>query len=629
MSLRRDVLSNPWKGVNFGGWLLLEPGPSHPLFSQHKLPSGLEARCEWDFLTALQRSKGKAHASEVIRRHRETHTTKADFEKARASGLNAVRLPIGYWIILGPREGEPYEGPAMHFVDKAVDWAEACGLQIVLDLHGCPGGESAEAPCGRRQRPYGIWQWRDWDMAQTLKALEVLVSRYNQRRCVTGIAVCNEPSNEVPARTLCRYYDKAVERIRNAGMPASRVAIVLPAFQRLEGEDKFIECFHDVTGNKHKNVCFDVHCYHCFENGFNGLSLAAHMRAIEENAAMLRQYPMVVGEWSLALGCAAWSTCGRMKQNEVYRVFGSAQLRAFKEASHGSFFWNWSERDGVEWNYQKASKAGLFTGPPPVVPAWDKIGEDPLEQEFHPSPSEDPHISWGEAVCLRVFHGRYIDVEGTKAQARWPDKGAWQEFAFQPVVDTNGSSKEKMTRRTIRSGDIVRLQAHNGHFLSVNGTDVSAARRVKDIANEFVLHIRDAPVLTHRAIVYFESRATSQILNADEEVAGLFAKHKHYGYWQRFAVEKPPREPEKTVPAKPAKKRSLAEASQDSTPAKPTTAKVSPGKATPPKPTPMKTDVVKKKLFVPSPREEKSLSSSTLLKASNLVGPLAKALKTH
>merc|ERR1719331_879206 len=109
------------------------------------------------------------------------------------------------------------------------------------------------------------------------------------------------------------------------------------------------------------------------------------------------------------------------------------------------------------------------------------------------------------------------------------------------------------------------------------------------------------------------------MLNADEEKAGLFAIHRHYGYWQRLAVEKPPREPEKTAPARPAKKRSLAEASQDSTPAKPTPAKVSPAKATPPKPTPKKADVVKKKLFAPSPREEKSLNSSTLLKASNLV----------
>ena len=33
----------PIKGVNLGGWLLLEPGPSYPLFMQHPLKDKSEA----------------------------------------------------------------------------------------------------------------------------------------------------------------------------------------------------------------------------------------------------------------------------------------------------------------------------------------------------------------------------------------------------------------------------------------------------------------------------------------------------------------------------------------------------------------------------------------------------------
>jgi glucan 1,3-beta-glucosidase len=587
---------------------------------------------------ALQNAKGKPYAADVLRRHRETHTTKADFERARACGINAIRLPIGYWIVLEPREGDPYVGPAIEFVDRAVDWAESCGLQIVLDLHGCPGGESGEAPCGRRQRPDGTWQWKDWDFGQSLKALDVLASRYHNRKCVTGIAVCNEPSQEVPTRTLCRYYDKAIERIRIAGMLANSVAVILPCFQRLEGEDKFIECFHGMFGDKHRNICFDVHCYHCFENGYNGMTLAAHMRAIGENADMLRKYPMVVGEWSLALGCAAWQTCGSMEEKAVYKAFGCAQLDAFKEASHGSFFWNWAERDGVEWNYQTAHEAGLLSGPPPSVPAWNGSGEDPLEQQFHPSPS-GPAISWGETVCLRVFHGRYIDAPSTAVQARWPDKGDWQEFSFQPIADATNSPKEQ---RAIQDGEIVRLRTNAGNYLSVNGTQVCAARRIKGIASDFVLHIRDAPVLTHRAIVYLESRATSRVVNADEDNEGLYAQYKHHGWWQQLAVEKPYRESKKNMlanvkkkrsptdvsqvtPAKLKKKRSVLETSQDETPAKVCTAKSSPAKPSPPKATPKKIAIIKKKSAsssVPA-QTEKSLN------VSNLAGPPAKMLKVH
>eukprot|EP00913_Durusdinium_trenchii_P027086 g25419.t1 len=103
MTQVRDVLPQPWKGVNLGGWLLLEPGPSFPLFTHHLLKDKSQARCEWDLMKVLYEKLGKAGAAEVIRSHRETHITKADFERVRSYGLNAVRLPFGYWIISQPR----------------------------------------------------------------------------------------------------------------------------------------------------------------------------------------------------------------------------------------------------------------------------------------------------------------------------------------------------------------------------------------------------------------------------------------------------------------------------------------------------------------------------------------------
>merc|ERR1712001_243620 len=104
---------------------------------------------------------------------------------------------------------------------------------------------------------------------------------------------------------------------------------------------------------------------------------------------MMHKYPMVVGEWSLALGCATWQTCGGMPENNVYKIFAASQLEAFKEATHGSFFWNWTEdKCSIEWNYQFAHGKGLFGGPAPVIPVWNGLSEDPLEEILDPSPSE-------------------------------------------------------------------------------------------------------------------------------------------------------------------------------------------------------------------------------------------------
>lgn len=568
-----------------GGWLLLEPGPSRPLFDQHPIGRGGElARCEWDLLTALLKARGKKYVSEVIKKHRETHTTKADFEAIRACGLNAVRLPIGYWVLLGAAEGEPYEGPAVEYVDRAVDWAEACGLQIVLDLHGCPGGESGEAPCGRRQRPDGTWKWRDWRFQESLKAIEFLASRYCKRRCVTGIAVCNEPSNEVPNHALSRYYEKAIGRIRAAGMPASRVAVVCPLFQR--DEDEFMSYWSKLTGNKHKNVCFDVHCYHCFENFFNGLTFAKQLRYTTENAAMFRQYPMVVGEWSLSLGAASWATCGDMQEKDVYRRFAATQLESFKQASHGSFFWNWTERDdAIEWNFQQAWQLGFFSAPFRPFPAWS-AGEDPLEEEIHPSPHDGNGIVWGDAVCLRTFYGRYVDVEGTKVNARWPDKGDWQTFTIHPASCMEAVLAEQKSRCRVRSGDVIRMRSHAGNFLTVTDGKIVASRRPASDSCEWVLHIDGAASLSHRSYVSLECRASCRNLKADHNVEGLFADFKECdGECNVFAIEKlPSTEQEacatKVSPVKktPRKRRLVSEDQAPATPAKGFAAKKSPPK---------------------------------------------------
>jgi len=336
----------PWRGVNLGGWLLLEPGPSAGLFGNFPRNDELKAASEWELMGILRQQQ----ALDALEEHRRTHITKEDFVQIKSLGLNAVRIPFGYWIVLGPLPNTPYHGPAMNFLDQAVDWAEEVGLEVVLDLHGCPGGESAEAPCGRLCRRKSDWNWKEWRLTDSLRTLEAVASRYRHRRCVTGIGVCNQPSREVPLARLCRFYDRAISVVRAAGMPADRVAVLLPAFQREARE--VATAFTACSGGRHQNYCFDMHYYHCF-NGLPGLSLGQHLQRVKKHADDIRQLPICVGEWSLAMSKRT-ANSRYLPLKESRALFARAQRKAYDDASHGWFFWTWKDGSGSEWDFRTA-----------------------------------------------------------------------------------------------------------------------------------------------------------------------------------------------------------------------------------------------------------------------------------
>lgn len=544
-----EKVGGKWLGVSLGGWLLMEPGPSKDLFRRFPGPDGQEARCEWELMENL---RGKEDGLNALREHRETYIGLEDFHRIRSMGLNAVRIPFGYWIVRGPIEvgpqhvPDPYEGPALEYLDRAVDWAEQCGLQVLLDLHGCPGGESGEAPSGRRQRlPGSKWQWRRWRFSETLRVLRTVAERYRDRAAVTGMAVCNEPSPEVPVDVLCRFYDRAVAEIRGAGMDAERVSVVLPVFQRsMEGFMRQWE--EQLDGRQHENVCFEVHWYHCFENEWHGRTFAQHLRAVQEHTAELRRYPMVVGEWSLALGSGAQP--GKVSKDDMRALFAHAQLAAYQEASHGWFFWTWNDQHGIDWDWRQSFEGGYLPlntdlhRLPELPPISKSDGEaahdDPLETMFD-APACDPRVRMGDTVYLRAFNGRYLDVEGAEVRARYGDRGRWQQFVLSPCEDPSAAVEPA----SLQSGDVACLLAHNGRYLGVNGDQLEATERKTAAHCAFTVHVEASPEVRHRSAVFLQSLTTSKVLAPNESDVHardqIVARWSDFGPWQRLIVEKP------------------------------------------------------------------------------------------
>ena len=117
------------RGVNLGGWFVLEPWITPSLFAEWSISQTV--RDEYTYTQTL----GTAEATRRLSAHWDSWITKNDFEQIAAAGLNHVRIPIGYWAIVSI-PGDPYVSGQLSVLDKAIQWARETGLKVMLDLHG-------------------------------------------------------------------------------------------------------------------------------------------------------------------------------------------------------------------------------------------------------------------------------------------------------------------------------------------------------------------------------------------------------------------------------------------------------------------------------------------------------------
>jgi glucan 1,3-beta-glucosidase len=352
-----------WRGVNLGGWLLWETGPCNRTAMVKKLKD--VPMDEWTLSAELRKKVGNEEAERLIREHRSTHITKKDFEDIAAQGLNAVRIPFGYWLVTGPRAGEPFVGPDLGALDSAFTWAEETGLKLLLSYHGHPGFQSDHQASGRCSDE---WEPEQWEPAVAVAVLMKVSLRYGKRPCLGGIGVVNEPSCHLPIDRLLQYYKDAYAVIRKAGVPDD-VQVVMPVYQR--GFEQFKGVFTEEAG--YRNVVFDVHCYHLFADCWYRMSLAGHLRwaagkgkshdvididKCNENVIVTEWcLKMPTWDWSM-LSTWEWDVLTRAQRTSVLKSFAIRQLRTFASHSRGWFFWSWRDGNGPEWDFRESVNRG-------------------------------------------------------------------------------------------------------------------------------------------------------------------------------------------------------------------------------------------------------------------------------
>ena len=324
--------TSQWRGVNLGGWLVLERWLTPDLFS------GATAQDEHSLMLALG---DKAEA--VLRRHRDSFIAESDFAWLAAHGINAVRLPVGYWSF---GNKPPFIG-CLEYIDRAFNWAEAHQIQIVLDLHAAPGGQNGHKHSGRAE----VIEWGESQTVDlTLRILETLAERYKNSTALAGIELLNEPSIGLGRRRLVHFYKRAYTLIRR------------------HCHDDVAIIFHDafrprqwwwaLRGPRYKNILLDVHLYQVFSKRHANLSADHHLALASSRATLLRRlqrsHQTIVGEWSLAM---KQPSDRATVEDTLRQAYADAQLSAMSTA-RGWFFWNYKAVGSPAWSFRDCVERG-------------------------------------------------------------------------------------------------------------------------------------------------------------------------------------------------------------------------------------------------------------------------------
>lgn len=284
---------------------------------------------------------------ELIRRHRETFITEADFSWIADHGLDLIRLPVGHWIL---RDAPPYLSGAS-LLDAAMDWAQSRHLRVLLDLHGAIGSQNGRDHSGLvgRRGFYDLSRHRE----DSLETLVGLAERYARHPALWGIELVNEPTDPRIWR-LWEFHHRAYRRLTEVLSPGTRVVFsdgYLPWL--LSGS---------LRGNPNFPVVLDCHFYQAFYPWDTRKSYQQHLAKARRRSKLIarlqRHQPVLVGEWSAALDPRTLNALGEPPA-DLARGYVDAQLQGYAEAL-GWCYWSYKANTRDDWNFRHQVELGII-----------------------------------------------------------------------------------------------------------------------------------------------------------------------------------------------------------------------------------------------------------------------------
>ncbi|KAK1326937.1 hypothetical protein QJS10_CPA01g02248 [Acorus calamus] len=282
---------------------------------------------------------GPQQAATVMRQHWASYITENDFQFISSNGLNAVRIPVGWWIASDPSPR------GLMLVDP---WQ----LSTTLSLGQTPGSQNGNDHSSSRDGSQD-WGNSDQNIQQTVDVIDFLASRYANRQGLLAVELINEPlAPGVKLDSLIKFYRDGYNAVRRH----TQSAYVIMSNRLGPADPK--ELF-PLASNLRRTV-IDVHYYNLYTSEFDNMDVQQNIDYIYNTRAGQLGYittsdaPLTfVGEW-----VAEWNVNGA--SDDDYRRFANAQLDVYGRASFGWAYWSIKNNNNHHWSMKWMINHGII-----------------------------------------------------------------------------------------------------------------------------------------------------------------------------------------------------------------------------------------------------------------------------
>lgn len=394
----------PIRGVNLGGWLVLEPFITPSFFQKFDPDLGIVD--EWTLIDHINRTEGIEAVVMLLETHYSSFVTEDTFKEIRDAGLDHVRIPIGYWAVRTWENEHFLPHISWRYLLRGIEWARKYGIRVNLDLHSVPGGQNGWNHSGRQE----VVNWLNGTDGimygeRSLEIHTALAEFFSQDRysdLVTIYGLVNEPRMQsLNATVINDWSEAAYLLVRDMGYEG-----VIAFGDGFMGAESWKGTF---PNDEYPNMALDIHQYTIFDRNLIQMTHSEKIdyvcqqwgRQIERSSSRATGHgPTFVGEWSQAdndctlylnnvgggtrwegdlegvdrMLCNGGVNCSCAESNadpstysDAYKQFllqfAEAQMGVFEsEGGWGSMYWTWDTEtiESSQWSYKKARDAGIM-----------------------------------------------------------------------------------------------------------------------------------------------------------------------------------------------------------------------------------------------------------------------------